>query len=108
MLSAGGQVPTHTEAPASASALAMANPNPASSATPATSARFPVRSMASMRGYYRNLRSIGLASLHGTQSQRLGRRAHDGRGRAGRARGSDGAGVGHPLPVRLDALRPRG
>ena len=49
MLSAGGHVPTQTEAPASNSALAMANPNPASSATPATSARFPVRSMASMR-----------------------------------------------------------
>src|SRR5438105_274223 len=48
MFSAGGQVPTHTVAPASASALAMANPYPASSATPATSARFPVRSIASM------------------------------------------------------------
>src|SRR5258708_35025973 len=49
MLSAGGQVPTQTLAPASASALAMANPYPASSATPATSARFPVKSIASMR-----------------------------------------------------------
>src|SRR5438067_10950701 len=48
MFSAGGQVPTQTEAPASASAFEIANPNPASSATPATSARFPVRSIASM------------------------------------------------------------
>ena len=48
MPSAGGQVPTQTVAPASASALAMANPKPPSSATPATSARLPVRSMASM------------------------------------------------------------
>src|SRR5256885_12937045 len=35
-------------APASASDLAMAKPKPPSSATPATSARFPLRSMASM------------------------------------------------------------
>src|SRR5579872_3207295 len=48
MPSAGGHVPTHTVAPASARALAMANPNPPSSATPATNARFPVRSMVSM------------------------------------------------------------
>ena len=48
IVSAGGHVPTHTLAPASASALAMANPNPASSATPATSARRPLRSMLSM------------------------------------------------------------
>src|SRR5262249_10892576 len=39
---------TTMEAPASASDLAMANPKPPSSATPATSARFPRRSMASM------------------------------------------------------------
>mgnify|MGYP007123473224 CR=1 FL=1 len=47
MLSAGGQVPTHTDAPASASCLAMANPKPPSSATPATNARLPVRSIVS-------------------------------------------------------------
>src|SRR5258706_4504827 len=51
MLSAGGQVPTQIEAPASAIALAMANPNPPSSATPATSARLPERSMGSMRAH---------------------------------------------------------
>ena len=50
MPSAGGQVPRQTEAPASASALAIANPKPPSSATPATKARFPVRSMVSMVG----------------------------------------------------------
>src|SRR6059036_2285253 len=49
MLSAGGQVPVQTVAPASASALAMANPKPPSSATPATNARFPLRSILSMR-----------------------------------------------------------
>src|ERR1017187_2974767 len=38
----------HTEAPASASALAMAKPKPASSATPATKARFPRRSIINM------------------------------------------------------------
>lgn len=48
MLRAGGHVPTETEAPASARALAMAKPNPPSSATPATSALFPVRSILSM------------------------------------------------------------
>src|SRR5688572_4435973 len=48
--SAGGQVPRQIEAPASASALAIAKPKPPSSATPATNARFPLRSMASMRG----------------------------------------------------------
>src|SRR5439155_9031963 len=48
MLSAGGHVATETLAPASASALAIAKPNPPSSATPATSARRPVRSMLSM------------------------------------------------------------
>src|SRR2546430_7865469 len=48
MLSAGGQVPTQMEAPASAIALAMAKPKPPSSATPATSARLPERSMGSM------------------------------------------------------------
>src|SRR6266513_3601140 len=52
MPSAGGQVPRQIEAPASARALAMANPNPPSSATPATSARFPTRSMLSMRAVY--------------------------------------------------------
>src|SRR5688500_17108272 len=46
--SAGGQVPTHTLAPASARALAMANPKPPSSATPATNARLPRRSMFNM------------------------------------------------------------
>src|SRR5688572_29620030 len=50
MLSVGGQVPTHTLAPASASAFATANPYPPSSATPATSARRPVRSMFNIRG----------------------------------------------------------
>src|SRR5437870_13246726 len=45
MFRAGGQVPAHTVAPASASALAMAKPYPPSSATPATNARLPRRSM---------------------------------------------------------------
>src|SRR5882672_7558853 len=45
---AGGQLPRQMLAPASARALAMANPKPPSSETPATSARFPVRSIASM------------------------------------------------------------
>ena len=49
MPSAGGQLPTQIAAPASASALAMAKPKPPSSDTPATSARLPVRSIASMR-----------------------------------------------------------
>src|SRR5437764_8716289 len=53
MFSAGGQVPTQTDAPASANAFEIANPNPASSATPATSARFPVRSIPSMRAVSR-------------------------------------------------------
>src|SRR2546421_2892007 len=53
MLSAGGQVPTQTFAPASASDLAMANPYPASSATPATRARFPVRSIGSIAPFSR-------------------------------------------------------
>src|SRR5690348_5720345 len=48
MLRAGGHVPAHTVAPASASALAMAKPYPPSSATPATNARFPLRSMLSI------------------------------------------------------------
>src|SRR5580704_5599341 len=50
MPSAGGQVATDTVAPASANAFAIANPNPPSSATPATSARLPVRSIFNMRG----------------------------------------------------------
>src|SRR3954453_6953844 len=50
MLRAGGHVPTHTLAPASASALAIAKPKPASSATPATNARRPSRSIGSMAG----------------------------------------------------------
>src|SRR4051794_40465989 len=50
MLSAGGHVPTQTLAPASAIAFAIANPKPASSATPATNARRPSRSIGSMRG----------------------------------------------------------
>src|SRR5205823_9780369 len=40
-------------APASASDLAMANPYPASSATPATRARFPVRSIGSIAPFSR-------------------------------------------------------
>src|SRR5512140_3250136 len=48
--SSGGHVATETVAPASASALAIENPNPRSSPTPATSADFPVRSMASIGG----------------------------------------------------------
>ena len=51
MLSAGGQVATQTVAPASASDLAMAKPKPPSSATPATRARRPVRSIDSMVVY---------------------------------------------------------
>src|SRR3954462_2426628 len=48
MLRAGGQVATHTVAPAAARALAMAKPKPPSSATPATRARRPERSMLSI------------------------------------------------------------
>ena len=48
MTNAGGQVATATSAPASANALAIAKPKPASSATPATRARLPRRSIASM------------------------------------------------------------
>lgn len=48
MPSAGGQVPTEIDAPAVARAFAMANPNPPSSATPATKARLPERSMGSI------------------------------------------------------------
>src|SRR5262245_38863998 len=50
--SAGGHVPRQTVAPASASALAIANPKPPSSATPATNARLPRRSMLSMGAVY--------------------------------------------------------
>src|ERR1017187_8921800 len=53
---AGGQVPTQMLAPASASAFAMANPNPPSSATPATKARLPERSIGSMAQYTRGTR----------------------------------------------------
>src|SRR5690349_21371182 len=48
MPSAGGQVPRQTDAPASASAWAIAHPKPPSSATPATSARLPERSIFSV------------------------------------------------------------
>src|SRR5438128_6460526 len=48
MPSAGGQLPRQTLAPASASALAIAKPNPPSSDTPATKARLPFRSIASI------------------------------------------------------------
>src|SRR5438309_3098223 len=48
MPSVGGHVPTQTVAPASASAFAIAKPNPPSSDTPATKARLPLRSMASI------------------------------------------------------------
>src|SRR5687767_6937973 len=51
MFSAGGHVATITLAPASASDFAIANPNPPSSATPATSARRPVRSILSIPRY---------------------------------------------------------
>src|SRR2546425_10883377 len=44
----GAHVPTQRVAPASASALAIAKPNPPSSDTPATKARLPLRSMASI------------------------------------------------------------
>ena len=54
MLYAGGHVAAKTVAPASASDLAMAKPNPPSSAIPATSARFPVRSIESMGTVYPN------------------------------------------------------
>src|SRR3989441_8830489 len=48
MPSVGGHVPRQTVAPASASALAIAKPNPPSSDTPATKARLPFRSIASI------------------------------------------------------------
>src|SRR5689334_14256388 len=44
----GGQVPMHTLAPAIARCLAIAKPKPWSSETPATNARFPVRSICNM------------------------------------------------------------
>src|SRR5918994_1752626 len=52
MPSAGGQLPRQIVAPASASDLAIAKPKPASSETPATRARLPVRSIGSMEGKY--------------------------------------------------------
>src|SRR3989441_2022044 len=48
MPSAGGPLPGQILPPASASALAIAKPNPPSSDTPATKARLPFRSIASM------------------------------------------------------------
>jgi len=48
MLSAGGQVATQTVAPAWIRCFAMAQPKPLSSATPATRARLPERSMGSI------------------------------------------------------------
>src|SRR2546425_9116168 len=48
MRSVGAQVPTKRVAPASAGALAIAKPNPPSSDTPATKARLPFRSIASI------------------------------------------------------------
>src|SRR5437868_7303836 len=58
MLRAGGQVPTQTVAPASASAFAIANPYPPSSATPATSALLPVKSIWSISGLLPRNRSL--------------------------------------------------
>src|SRR5260221_8528934 len=55
MFSAGGQVPTHTVAPASASAFAIAKPNPPSSATPTTNARREERSIFSTAGFISDL-----------------------------------------------------
>ena len=46
--SAGGQVPTQTLAPASARSFAIAKPKPPSSATPATNARLPLKSIFNM------------------------------------------------------------
>src|SRR3989454_6225899 len=48
MPSGGAQLQGQIPAPASASALAIAKPNPPSSDTPATKARLPFRSIASM------------------------------------------------------------
>ena len=62
MFSAGGHVATHTDAPASASDLAIANPKPPSSATPATSARRPEKSMFSILRYARALRAKQVAT----------------------------------------------
>src|SRR5713226_3151485 len=105
MFSAGGQVPTQMEAPASAIALAMANPNPPSSATPATSARLPERSMGSMRAHIaraapgcKSRDGVGCAAHAplgvgdgGAGARRAGGR-HGGRGRRGQ-RGHRGAGA---------------
>src|SRR5687767_8081446 len=64
MPSAGGHVATETFAPASASAFAIAKPKPPSSATPATNACFPLRSIASMGGLIaRNPSGINITSL---------------------------------------------
>src|SRR5687767_13351831 len=58
MPSAGGHVPTQTDAPASARAFAIANPKPPSSATPATNARLPVRSIDSMGSPLQKMREL--------------------------------------------------
>src|SRR5690606_36565764 len=73
MPSAGGHVPRQTDAPASASAFAMAKPKPPSSATPATNARLPERSMPSMAHVCRappraSTRTAGPAALFVAQA----------------------------------------
>src|SRR5947208_9854522 len=71
MLSAGGHVATDTVAPASASAFAIAKPYPASSATPATSARLPRRSMLSMAQTYKGKRASCPPALYALLVSRL-------------------------------------
>src|SRR5947208_4325935 len=70
MSSAGGHVPAHTVAPASASALAMAKPYPPSSATPATRARLPRRSILSIRCPYLEMRDAR-CGMRGTRHRRI-------------------------------------
>src|SRR5258708_26134122 len=77
MLSAGGQVPTQTLAPASKSALAMAKPYPASSATPATSARFPVKSIASMHAVSQGAGAIASGAGSSSRCERVVERGGD-------------------------------
>src|SRR5207253_5019837 len=70
MFRAGGHVPVHTVAPASASALAMAKPYPPSSATPATRARLPRRSILSIRSPFLEMRDAR-CGMRGTRHRRI-------------------------------------
>src|SRR5438093_9306946 len=71
MFNAGGQVPVQTVAPASASALAMAKPYPPSSATPATRARLPRRSMLSIHPPQTRNAAVGTRNSRGCSAFRV-------------------------------------